>query len=728
MPTTRSGTTTTPAAPAPRPKRGLGLVQRPGLGRPLRLDLQSKKRFPSALAIYEGWHANTIGTRERAMLWFVDYVTDKPGWNKDVFDDAAVAKWKEEVADAVHQCEVELAAAKEVADASAAARRARHKAEWAVDHPDNDEFSDFYGSDESSEDEDIDYRELTWTEQWERRFAEQATKHMERPYTPVLARGFTELMFDYCIRELRDKAKIYDTTGTVSVCDGAAAAFKSDTAVPPELRTQLLEATKDLESRIRPGTGGRVRALVDPSMYPLVYGKTRVLRDRTLTLDTCLQAYGSGEVVPAPEVIEVKDDIDDMYYSSNKHLVSSKFQWLPCEVDITNGARFTSYINNLHPVKHAAVYRATEAVLAKALPMLGAMYDRVMTWDSHWSEDQEYVKDLSTLTVVLRRSRMALTGLGHKCEVPDICEKAAPRGCRFSNLSEVRHKARIADLRAKLSPEEAAKMDDKLVMRGRDCIEGHKWFKRTHPPILEEPRPYEFVGYSDYKMSGPWFRRKNIQVIVKLTDIELTPDNPSYPGGHWHVEGVLNERICGTALYYYDVDNITESRLAFRTFANAEDMQKNISLVVNDMEEFEAFYDFDRNYEGPILTHIGSVRAQQGRLLVFPNVYQHRIEPFELADKTRPGRRRILAIFLVDPHEAIISTANVPPQQRDWAGLSGVDTLLPREIANKVYDDVGCPYDDSTALAIREELAQDRSRIDTSSVNVIKSAACCRQD
>ena len=44
---------------------------------------------------------------------------------------------------------------------------------------------------------------------------------------------------------------------------------------------------------------------------------------------------------------------------------------------------------------------------------------------------------------------------------------------------------------------------------------------------------------------GPWiplrdkFRDSGLQVIVKLANIELTPEKPRYEGGSWHVEGQL---------------------------------------------------------------------------------------------------------------------------------------------------------------------------------------------
>jgi Protein of unknown function (DUF4246) len=45
---------------------------------------------------------------------------------------------------------------------------------------------------------------------------------------------------------------------------------------------------------------------------------------------------------------------------------------------------------------------------------------------------------------------------------------------------------------------------------------------------------------------------------------------------------------------------------------------------------------------------------------------QHRVSPFKLQDPTKPGHRRFIALWLVDPHQRIVSTANVPPQQLDW--------------------------------------------------------------
>lgn len=68
------------------------------------------------------------------------------------------------------------------------------------------------------------------------------------------------------------------------------------------------------------------------------------------------------------------------------------------------------------------------------------------------------------------------------------------------------------------------------------------------------------------------FRDEGLQVIIKLSSIELTAEKPEYEGGNWHIEGMLNEHIAATALYYYDVDNVTDAKISFRTEAELDGM------------------------------------------------------------------------------------------------------------------------------------------------------------
>ncbi|KAH9925035.1 uncharacterized protein BXZ73DRAFT_50187, partial [Epithele typhae] len=79
--------------------------------------------------------------------------------------------------------------------------------------------------------------------------------------------------------------------------------------------------------------------------------------------------------------------------------------------------------------------------------------------------------------------------------------------------------------------------------------------------------------------------------------------------------------------------------------------------------------------------------AEEDKCVAFPNVYQHFVEEFELEDETRPGHRKILALFLVDPNVRILSTTDVPPQQQEWAvaeALGGV-RKLPQELLDMIF-------------------------------------------
>lgn len=47
------------------------------------------------------------------------------------------------------------------------------------------------------------------------------------------------------------------------------------------------------------------------------------------------------------------------------------------------------------------------------------------------------------------------------------------------------------------------------------------------------------------------------------------------------------------------------------------------------------------------------------------NVYQHRVAPFQFADPSKPGHRKIF-FFLVNSTFKIPSTSDVPPQHAKW--------------------------------------------------------------
>ena len=171
-----------------------------------------------------------------------------------------------------------------------------------------------------------------------------------------------------------------------------------------------------------------------------------------------------------------------------------------------------------------------------------------------------------------------------------------------------------------------------------------------------------------------------------------------------------NEHICATGLYYYDNVNITESVLSFR-------QQTEYDVDVRYEQDHHDWLEevFGCEQDGPALQYIGDVVTKEGRLLTFPNVFQHRVGPFSLVDKTKPGHRKILALFLVDPRIEIISSAHVPCQQKEWwkqeLYATAVLPKLPPELLSEVVNGVEeFPIGLDEAKRLRLELMEERKK------------------
>lgn len=214
-----------------------------------------------------------------------------------------------------------------------------------------------------------------------------------------------------------------------------------------------------------------------------------------------------------------------------------------------------------------------------------------------------------------------------------------------------------------------------------------------------DPRPINLR--QDYTNSG-------LQVIVKMANMHLTPDKPTYDGGSWHIEGQLNEQICATALYYYSSNNISDSHLSFRERVSEIDLQE-LPYEQGQWEWIEEEFGFMNDV--PFIQHLGRVDTKEGRLLTFPNVLQHRIEPFELEDKQRSGHRKVLALFLVDPNVRIPSTSIVPPQQKEWWDRDlAVSVIGDKDVARGFFEKHKDALIDLTeAKELRRELMAERS-------------------
>lgn len=79
-------------------------------------------------------------------------------------------------------------------------------------------------------------------------------------------------------------------------------------------------------------------------------------------------------------------------------------------------------------------------------------------------------------------------------------------------------------------------LEDKHV--NFDQMVRFKWYDRQ-PKQWPDSKP-AYDGGLDGVKNTVSLRGRTLQVIVKLADIVLTPEKPEYPGGKWHVEGMVN--------------------------------------------------------------------------------------------------------------------------------------------------------------------------------------------
>lgn len=143
------------------------------------------------------------------------------------------------------------------------------------------------------------------------------------------------------------------------------------------------------------------------------------------------------------------------------------------------GLRITSYINNLHPQKEKPLYRLVEKLISSSIPL--------------WNMSLAHFRD-----------------------------------------DTFRHTERINYNYAKYDPPEPDRHAADYYEKLDEWQELPMKVIRPEPPDsftpLREPRKYSLK--KEYGERG-------LQVIVKLANIELTPEKPEYDGGSWHIEGQM---------------------------------------------------------------------------------------------------------------------------------------------------------------------------------------------
>ncbi|OOG00128.1 hypothetical protein ASPCADRAFT_139307 [Aspergillus carbonarius ITEM 5010] len=734
----------------PLDNRGHGPLRVPGFGDiPIEYELPPPARF--AHGICEWRQAPAVTARELAMVAVMNNLTDHPDWHVDIFHDEVVARWRKEAFDT----------------------------------------------------------------------------------TPLMS----EKTWDWCMKELRDKAVYFREHHHIRVLDTGSCVCKSDTptlrslgaafrgAVPPLLRQQEQQPGLDRKANQR-------FSIVDPLLFPLVYGKSLVLANGgQVDLHDVFGSYKQATVAPqkfdrrvsalefqkriskypnAPRGNTPHDSSETPFYRW-----SWNYQSLPCEVEFLQDdgteVRITSYINNLHPA-HKELYSATEKLIALAIKpwndcliqgrtgwrdtfnhgQLGPVALRIITYGIEWenelpdwadafnvpSEGRKRVyrrfqerlqRSMEDNTTAGREEHRRLQGLvagfgdvagKEDMELPPADSDVWQKAKEYLELPEAesttlaalpddwrsypwwRLQQKVRRLLRWKHPEpgtafsyeewKAGQHHDKAII---DILHhradwNSAWSRFT--PEIPAHAPYT-IALQDT------FREQGLQVIVEMDSIELTPDSPIFSNDNWHLPGQLNEHLVAVAIFAYDMHNITEPRMAFRQYtslhgcyyryaeeaytarhysANANPARRQGKTPGLEVDALERILGFEPgqlsldNYGFPPFQEVGSIAVPQGRLITFPNVLEHRLEPFQLVDPTMPGHYRSIRLYLVDPHYRVCSTRNVPPPQHHWwaqeVGRDLATAGLPRELIDEIMHETDSwPMGMQEARHHRQELIKE---------------------
>ncbi|KAJ3095715.1 hypothetical protein HDU96_001068, partial [Phlyctochytrium bullatum] len=455
---------------------------------------------------------------------------------------------------------------------------------------------------------------------------------------------------DFLFAELRyihDHKLKRDTAGNVLFSPlTALGTYVSDTVVDAglveELSRDLSLAEEEAHQcqRWHPGSENITLDIFHPSNYCVVYGKTRIS-------ETPHALFGD-KILDFPRDGLRSDAID----------VSKSFQWLPSEFQVADDGKVTirSYINNLHPHRHKAAYHTIAKVFGKMVPMLEAALGMLNCTSPH-----RIIFDSST--------------------VPSAWEKMDKWIDDMDALPS--HEERVAYI--KQLPLDTPDIDwDEYDFSEQDQVQEFL-YELTYDGARESievdiPGFPEFDSYlertKDLLQADPVsLRGRQLQVIVKAASINLTPENPRYPGGGWHLEGTDNESIAATGILYYSVSNIKDARVEFREIFDELDLEYHQGEHGAINQVYGIYSEESINVQP-----CGHAEASRtGRVLVFPNSNQHRVPPFELEDPTKPGHRKMLVFFLVHPDTRVPSTLNVPPQQWEW-GMERLQKIIPPRV------------------------------------------------
>ncbi|KAI0366059.1 hypothetical protein BV20DRAFT_688499 [Pilatotrama ljubarskyi] len=490
---------------------------------------------------------------------------------------------------------------------------------------------------------------------------EEGSGEKQWPRDPI-----TEAQLRYLFDELRYLANHRDEETGISKTT-IPMVYESTALIPAALKCALLSLTEQLEDipeeekDWHPGSNNQVLDLIHPSLFCLRLGRSFVYDPQPGHTDPLRQLTLDQYFSRRPDIGRRTEDVWQRRHGDSlllfDYTVSKAYQWLPTDFAVSDDGqvRPKGYINNLHPERHSAAYETISSALKWFIPL----FERV------------------------------------------ISDQLSPPPPPIFPI------------------EPQMWYDHPEAQWPEDMDHGpelEEWERVHHWPLIPDAVPFQPPDADEratLRLKG-----RTIQVIVKMANIVLTPDNPTYPGGSWHVEGMANEKVVATGIYYYGSENITESKLMFRAAVGDGQSMGATFLEYEQWDHRGYLTVYGITNDMALNQQLGHITATEDKCIAFPNIYQHRVAPFELADRSRPGHRKILAFFLVDPLTPVHSTSTVPPQQADWyrdvvCGSSAF-RKLPAELVEMILRYVlESTITTEEAMADRLELMEERAQFVT---------------
>ncbi|KAL1709592.1 hypothetical protein EV121DRAFT_194461 [Schizophyllum commune] len=448
----------------------------------------------------------------------------------------------------------------------------------------------------------------------------------------------TDNMINYALAGLGEYAKLRNGSTGIE-CGPYDRMWQSDKLIPDGLRVALRAAVKPLEAvqTHRRKFNAQILDLIDPNLYPLVYGQTYGKQP-----DGSLGTFSP----PSREKYDVLSEF-----------VSQRSQWLPSDFRVEEDGRVSlasPYVNGVPPAHHDALVPILERVVAHAVPM----WERVL---------HDLRKEVPVRLGPVMKDEGGAEGF-------ECIWKDGPHS----------------------SPKKSTRAAQEDVFSGRrmrlpDCRLGYDGQLTS-------------CSAARYSLKG-----RTLQLIIKLANIVLMPENPVHPGEDWHFDGLWNEGIVLTFMYYFDLENVQEARVSFR-----EGTTEPMYHSKDDHMCMETLYGIEDGE--PCVQQVGSIAIKSGRCVAYPNIYQHKMSPLKLKDPAQPGNCKILTLFLVDPNRRIPSATEVPPQQADAvrevllnAERDNFFSKLPPELIDAIVANVDGLLSWEEAVRTREEMMEERA-------------------